>query len=347
MTKELKTPKSYFTIPDWLQPYKTIRDVAIASFDDGARDKPIPEFLFDVTFVQSGSGNPSPENVRLISGWTGATIYHSDGEDSSDDISISWQTEAGTVYKGVCNAITGELTITHGCVDLSTLTWTEASSSSNRAKTEDLASLIERPATNDNLVEAWCEQYSNYAYSTFGASQGTVIGFSVSATGNLFVRKTTTPGAFTPQGKIVYKLKEPTTVQLTPLELTTLYHENVFSVSTGNIIKMVYPVAWETFYRRYFMLNSGYILLDGGNIDLSTSSAQTITGAWKRITEAIETGKPIWAYNTKYGTGKPLTPVPVFAWYLYESSIVIVGATLHIIVSDDDTCVVQDVAPST
>ena len=92
------------------------------------------------------------------------------------------------------------------------------------------------------------------------------------------------------------------------------------------------------------MINSGYILLDGGNIDLSSSDSQLITGSWNRIVTAMETGKPIWAYNTKYGTGKPLSPVPVFAWYLSATAIVIVGATLHIIVTNDDYCVVQDVA---
>ena len=92
------------------------------------------------------------------------------------------------------------------------------------------------------------------------------------------------------------------------------------------------------------MINSGYILLDGGGIDLSSADSQLITGSWDRITTAMETGKPIWAFNTKYGTGKPLSPVPVFAWYLSSTSIVIVGATLHIIVTNDDYCVVQDVA---
>ena len=94
------------------------------------------------------------------------------------------------------------------------------------------------------------------------------------------------------------------------------------------------------------MLNSGYHFLDGGGIDLSSSSSQSITGSWNRTVTAIKTGKPIYAYNTKYGTGKPLTPVPVFCWYLSATSIVIVGATLHIIVSSDDSCIVQDVAPT-
>ena len=94
------------------------------------------------------------------------------------------------------------------------------------------------------------------------------------------------------------------------------------------------------------MKNSGYIFLDGGGIDLSTSDPQTISGSWDRANAAYKTGKPIWAFNTKYGSGKPISPVPVFMWYLSSTSLVIVGATLHIIVSSDNTCIVQDVAPS-
>lgn len=91
-------------------------------------------------------------------------------------------------------------------------------------------------------------------------------------------------------------------------------------------------------------MNAGYFMLDGGGIDLSTDSPQTIAGSWNRAVTAMKTDKPIFAYNTKYGTGKPLSPVPVFGWYLASDKIVLVGATLHIVVSDDDSCVVQDVA---
>lgn len=93
-------------------------------------------------------------------------------------------------------------------------------------------------------------------------------------------------------------------------------------------------------------MNPGYIILDGGGIDLSSSDPQLIAGSWDRTVAVINTGKPIWATNTKYGAGKPLTPVPVFCWYLSATSIVIVGATLHIIVTNDNYCVVQDVASS-
>lgn len=89
----------------------------------------------------------------------------------------------------------------------------------------------------------------------------------------------------------------------------------------------------------------GYYLLDGLSIDL-TGEAKTYTGAWDAAVAALASGKPIVAYNMLYGTA-PVSPVPVFGWYLASDEIVIVGATLHVHIEDDDTVTIVDVAPST
>lgn len=47
---------------------------ALATFSDGADDMPIKSLTVDIEPVQAGSGDPSPENVRPISGWTGVTV---------------------------------------------------------------------------------------------------------------------------------------------------------------------------------------------------------------------------------------------------------------------------------
>lgn len=46
----------------------------IASFSDGADDVPVKDLTVAIEPVQSGSGDPSPENIRPISGWTGANV---------------------------------------------------------------------------------------------------------------------------------------------------------------------------------------------------------------------------------------------------------------------------------
>ena len=47
---------------------------AVASFADGADDIPMQSLVAEITPVQSGSGDPSPTNVRPISGRTGLTV---------------------------------------------------------------------------------------------------------------------------------------------------------------------------------------------------------------------------------------------------------------------------------
>ena len=47
---------------------------SIASFPDGADDIPLKSCIVRVEPVQAGSGDPSPDNVRPITGWTGCEV---------------------------------------------------------------------------------------------------------------------------------------------------------------------------------------------------------------------------------------------------------------------------------
>lgn len=91
-------------------------------------------------------------------------------------------------------------------------------------------------------------------------------------------------------------------------------------------------------------MKGGYILVDCTGIDLTAESAQTVTGIWKKAVTAIASGKPIIAQNCVYGEGVLVSPVTCFGWYISSTEIVIVGATLHIHIKNDDTVTVLDVA---
>ena len=56
-----------------LYPYDTATG-AIASFSDGA-NVPVKDLTISIVPSQSGSGDPAPDNIRPISGWTGANVY--------------------------------------------------------------------------------------------------------------------------------------------------------------------------------------------------------------------------------------------------------------------------------
>lgn len=93
-------------------------------------------------------------------------------------------------------------------------------------------------------------------------------------------------------------------------------------------------------------MNGGYYLLDCKGLDLTSDSAQTIAGSWQDCVTALKVGKPIVAHNCIYGTGVPVSPVTCFGWYIAADEIVIVGATLHIHVKNNDKCTVVDVVPT-
>lgn len=47
---------------------------AIVTFEDGADDLPVKEMRIAIEPVQEGTGTPSPDNVRPITGWTGCNV---------------------------------------------------------------------------------------------------------------------------------------------------------------------------------------------------------------------------------------------------------------------------------
>lgn len=85
---------------------------ATATFNNTIGRAPIKNIIANIDYIQSGSGDPTPTNARAISGNTGLSLNHSD-DDTSDPtiVSISWNTEAGTVYSGTLNITTGVLTV--------------------------------------------------------------------------------------------------------------------------------------------------------------------------------------------------------------------------------------------
>ena len=83
---------------------------AIASFADGSA-KPLKSLVVDINPIQSGSGDPSPSNVRPISGRSSVEVTVAD--DTTDPTAEeTYEITLGqTVYGGTLNVTTGELTV--------------------------------------------------------------------------------------------------------------------------------------------------------------------------------------------------------------------------------------------
>lgn len=90
---------------------------------------------------------------------------------------------------------------------------------------------------------------------------------------------------------------------------------------------------------------NGYIMVDCTGINLLAGEKQTISGIFAKSTEAIETGKPIYAINLQYGEGVPMSPVPVMA--IFEGGkYCFTASVLQIWIDSDDGVEVVNLAPA-
>lgn len=334
-------------------PYATIENVEQAIFEDGAKNAPVTELIVSIDPVQGGEGIPSPTNIRPISGSSEVEIIVDGGSVEKEyDISLGAGAE---IYGGTLNVKTGVLTITKG---IKVFTGTES---------------WER-ATQNNPNGTIFTLSGGMPFKKFSDAKDTAIGSaSVVSSADSFTTATGFYWTFSPQGwrylwgeannastveqfkaylaakyaaetpvTICADLETPQTVQLTPTEVKTLWLNNTITVDTGKIIKLTYQIDRVMYYRRFFMINSGYILVDGSGIDLSSSSSQTVAGFHDKCKKAIETGKPIFLYNTIYGSGVPISPVPCFARYGSSNSIILNSAVLQITVTTANAVTVAD-----
>lgn len=69
---------------------ETTEPADVASFSDGAEGIPVNSLIADINPVQSGSGGPSPSNVRPITGWTGMNVTVA----GVDALTSSWESGA-------------------------------------------------------------------------------------------------------------------------------------------------------------------------------------------------------------------------------------------------------------
>ena len=95
---------------------------ATVTVHDAADNMAVDQLLIGIYPIQSGSGEAGPRNIRNISGVTGFVFTHTAGE-STTEYDVSFEDEAGIVYQGVFNPLTGELVVDHAlvtkrCVDM-------------------------------------------------------------------------------------------------------------------------------------------------------------------------------------------------------------------------------------
>lgn len=205
-----------------------------AYFNDGADNIPVADLTVDINLVQSGSGTPSPSNIRPITGRTGAYIlrYGADESDNPLTLTYDWSGTAGVIYGGTLDVTTGLLTVDRAGVDMGSLAWTYHTTG---------AMYVDINAKSSGVTALLCSAYNYVPNSGFAVANNTISNTSAaSMPKRIFVKDTnyTTAAAFktavTGQ-TIVYMLQTPVTYQLTPQEVTTLLGDNNIYADTGDV----------------------------------------------------------------------------------------------------------------
>lgn len=95
-------------------------------------------------------------------------------------------------------------------------------------------------------------------------------------------------------------------------------------------------------------MKGGFVNIDCEGLNLLEQGSQTITGLHDKVKKASKLNKPVYAYNCIFGNGVPMTPVPVMVNLLPGSTTTYVctSATLQIIVAEDDSVTINNLAPT-
>lgn len=195
----------------------------------------------DIRFSQTGSGEPGYENVRPITGRSNVTITVSGAEENAQHT-----VELGQeIYGGVLECTTGLLTVTHKLV---TFTGEESG-----WRQEGTSAIIHYSFFNDasvgtsNALTGWCSHVqtdssgvlrkaalrkdwkNGYAYISAPAQEWGLPDNTVAAWA-AYLKEQAAAG--TPV-QVVYRLENPLTVQLAPVQIPALAGENTLSCDSG------------------------------------------------------------------------------------------------------------------
>ena len=201
---------------------------------------PLKECKVSFMPVQEGSGDPSPTNVRNITGWNGVSVKN--GENT---YSIDWTDNAGTVYGGYVDLVSGVLTATVKCIDMGTGDWHYATQTSVQ---HFYCFLDDKLYSQNEYIPCWCSCYnfwgngiSSVIYSGFADKE-----FGAQVTNGMIrlrddsITDVTTFKESVSGQTLAYPLREPITYQLTPEQILSLKGINNFSCGIKNDMNIKY-----------------------------------------------------------------------------------------------------------
>lgn len=176
-------------------------------------------------------------NICPITGWTGAEISHRGADTSDPDvISITFPSEAGTVYGGTLDLTNGKLVVDREMVDLGTLTYTRMELPAPVAG----SGYVFR-ANNFNMkansTKCICSEYpylgSYIPLGTHDKAIGYIYVRNICVRDDDYIDATNFANAMSGV-QLVYELATPITYDLTPQEIAMFRGANTLWANTGD-----------------------------------------------------------------------------------------------------------------
>lgn len=189
--------------------------------------------------VQSGSGDPSPTNVRPISGWDEVNVTVADDAETPTVSNVYTIDLDGIRYGGVVDVVSGVLTVDRGYLTIDDFNSSGGSGvSAGGLHWFDVKNKPKGKLGNKNICSI-CGYVENGWTSTI-----TVLSVGISET--ISVRIYDSSESLSdfkdkhPNLQIVYELATPQDIQLTPTQIETLLGNNVITADTGSINNIEY-----------------------------------------------------------------------------------------------------------
>lgn len=210
----------------------------IKTYESSGVDSGIKSLVANIVPKQSGSGTPSPENIRPISGWTEVTVFISPTEDEED--ATTHTTDLGrTVYGGTVDVVRGTLTVTHALVDLGSLGWVVNTAIGHVRFDAGISDLAPNPTDNlDGYGSGlYCEIYATDGHPITNNSVNCAIaryGKRVYIRDDRFTSAADFKSAMSGV-QLCYELATPTTYTLTPQQINTLAGVNNVWADSGDV----------------------------------------------------------------------------------------------------------------
>ena len=175
-------------------------------------------------------------NIRPISGHTEVDLDVKDGDNVTQH---TYQVQIGsTVYGGYVDLVSGVMTVTHGYVDLGTLTWGTPYGTNDpnkyRMRSNDIVGIVKNQIATGIPANILCSEFKSIsADATYTRNEG----ISIGPTGIIIVydsRYDTSSSASAFQSamsgvQLCYELATPEPLQLTPQQIETLVGQNNLS----------------------------------------------------------------------------------------------------------------------